>query len=81
MTTEPGHQNAKNQTTRARGQLYVLIAQFRKEAQQTTDPEVSSLFATSAEVIAGLARSFREYENQQDDDNGSDTGPGCLPTS
>jgi hypothetical protein len=80
MIHDQSHHNGKNQTARARGQLYVLITQFRKEAQQSSNSEISTIFAMSAEVMAGLARSFREYEGRASneeirDDNPSDCSP------
>ncbi len=78
MVLPSDHDQSRNQTTRARGQLYVLLTQFRKEAVQSNDAEVSGMFLTAAEVIAGLARSFREYERHTQPDNSEDaSGSDC----
>ncbi len=55
--------DARRRTIYARGKLYDLIAQFRREAASTDDPKARSIFEFAAEVVAGLARAFRDYED------------------
>lgn len=49
-------------TLKARSKLYELIVQFRMDATEVTDPKAQLLFEFSAEMLAGMARSFREYD-------------------
>lgn len=49
-------------TLKARSKLYELIVQFRMDATEVSDPKAQLLFEFSAEVLAGIARSFREYD-------------------
>lgn len=54
-------------TSRARQYLYDLIALFRKDAEESTDIQTQSIFEFAAEVIAGLARAFRQHEAEMSD--------------
>lgn len=49
-------------TLKARSKLYELIVQFRMDAAELSDPKAQLLFEFSAEILAGMARSFREYD-------------------
>ena len=49
-------------TLKARSKLYELIVQFRMDAAEVTDSKAQLLFEFSAEILAGMARSFREYD-------------------
>jgi hypothetical protein len=49
-------------TLKARSKLYELIVQFRMDATEVSDPKAQLLFEFSAEILAGMARSFREYD-------------------
>lgn len=49
-------------TLKARSKLYELIVQFRMDAAEAGDPKAQLLFEFSAEILAGMARSFREYD-------------------
>lgn len=53
-------------TLKARSKLYELIVQFRMDATETGDPKAQMLFEFSAEILAGMARSFREYDENPD---------------
>lgn len=50
--------------TQARNQLYQLLASLRKDAERASDPSTQTVFEFSAEVIAGLARALRRYEDE-----------------
>jgi hypothetical protein len=54
-------------TTQARQYLYNLIAVFRKDAEESTDNRTQSFFEFAADVIAGLARAFRQHEAEMSD--------------
>ena len=54
-------------TSRARQYLYDLIALFRKDAEHSADIRSRSMFEFAAEVIAGLARAFRQHEAEMAD--------------
>lgn len=53
-------------TLKARSKLYELIVQFRMDATEVSDPKAQLLFEFSAEILAGMARSFREYDENPD---------------
>lgn len=50
-------------TVRARAQLYELIAGLRKEAAATDDPKARTMFEFATEVVVGLVRAFRNYDD------------------
>lgn len=52
-------------TTRARGTLYELIARFRKDAASTDDQEAQSVFEFAAEIVAGLSRALRQFQERR----------------
>lgn len=45
----------------ARERLHDLLVSFRKDGLKLDNPQVSALFETSAEVLAGLERAFEYY--------------------
>lgn len=53
-------------TLKARSKLYELIVQFRMDAAEVNDSKAQLLFEFSAEILAGIARSFREYDENPD---------------
>jgi hypothetical protein len=54
-------------TLKARSKLYELIVQFRMDASTASDPKAQVLFEFSAEILAGMARSFREFDESRND--------------
>ena len=56
-------------TLKARSKLYELIVQFRMDAAEVSDSKTQLLFEFSAEILAGMARSFREYDENPDHPN------------
>lgn len=54
-------------TLNARSKLYDLIVQFRQDAARLSDPKAKLLFEFSAEMLAGMARSFRNLEDDNAD--------------
>jgi hypothetical protein len=56
--------NPQQKIAQARNQLYQLLASLRKDAEKASDPNTQTVFEFSAEVIAGLARALRRYEDE-----------------
>ncbi len=56
---------AQERTTEARSLLYNLIVRFRKDAAKTDDKEAKSVFEFAAEIIAGLTRGFRKFQERR----------------
>ncbi|MBZ0296560.1 MAG: hypothetical protein K8L99_28625 [Anaerolineae bacterium] len=61
-----------NKSLEARGQLYRLITSLRKDANQFKDPKSQTMFKMAAEVAAGLARAFRDFEKEIAPDDGDE---------
>ena len=53
----------------ARSSLYHLIVRFRKYSESADDIGGRTIFRVAAEVLGGLARAFKNYENNIDEQN------------
>lgn len=56
--------DTRQRTNEARSVLYPLIARFRKDAAEANNQAVRSIFEFAAEVLAGLTRAFRQFEEE-----------------
>jgi hypothetical protein len=73
IMSPPRHEGAERyrdpelnrKTLKARSKLYELIVQFRMDASTASDPKAQMLFEFSAEVLAGMARAFREFDESR----------------
>lgn len=68
-------QKEQRRTLQARAKLYRLIATFRREAKETTNPETRSLLEFAAETIAGLVSELKHREEQTKAQDKSDNVP------
>ena len=66
--SENEEKTTHKRTTEARSRLYRLIAQFRKNAEQTDDPRTRTIFEYAVEIMVGLVTAFRKYEDLIDED-------------
>ncbi len=69
IITEDENQFTHKRTTQARSSLYRLIARFRKNSEKADDIGGRTIFRFAAEVLSGLARAFKTYEKNVDDQN------------
>ena len=43
-----------------------LIAQLREDVVKVDEPQLKAMFETAAEVLTGLAKAFRDYEQKNE---------------
>lgn len=53
-------------TQRVKGMFADLIAHLREDIEKIDEPQAKAMFETSAEVIAGLKKTFEHYEDQNE---------------
>ncbi len=49
-----------------RERLDALVSDLRRDIGRTDDPQFKALFETTAEVLIGLAKAFRDYEGKHE---------------
>jgi hypothetical protein len=53
-------------TTHISNKLDELIDHLREDIQKVEDPKAQALFETAAEVLAGLKKAFKDYEEKSE---------------
>jgi hypothetical protein len=43
-----------------------LIARLRADVEKVEEPKLKAMFETSAEVLGGLTKAFRDYERKNE---------------
>ncbi|MFW5708822.1 MAG: hypothetical protein ACOCX5_01245 [Chloroflexota bacterium] len=56
--------SAQQRNVRSRRALYTLIVRFRRISNHAEDMETRTIYAFAAEVISGLTRALRQFENR-----------------
>ena len=51
-------------TRRLRGRMRELVDQLRDDMTKVKEPQARAMFETTAEVLAGLAKAFDDYEKK-----------------
>ena len=54
--------DAKVHTANLRSQMEELIDHLRKDVSMVDDPRAKAVFETSAEVLVGLTKALRDYD-------------------
>ena len=62
MTAHETSHDAKVHTARLREETEQLIAHLRRDVTMVDDPAAKAMFETSAEVLAGLIKTWHDYE-------------------
>jgi hypothetical protein len=58
--------NPIHHTQRMQQRFQELIDHLRSDVEKVDDPRFRAMFETSAEVIGGLAKAFRDYEQKNE---------------
>ena len=56
--------NPVHHTQKIRNRMRRLIDHLRKDVGRIREPKAQALFETSAEVLTGLMKAFRDYEKK-----------------
>jgi hypothetical protein len=59
--------NPTHHTRKIKVRMHRLIDHLRKDVGKITEPKAQALFETSAEVLTGLVRAFKDYENKAEE--------------
>ena len=54
--------NTMHHTQKIKARMRQLIEHLREDVGKVTEPKAQALFETSAEVLTGLVKAFKDYE-------------------
>jgi hypothetical protein len=58
--------NPRHHTQNMQRRLQEIIGHLRSEIDKVDEPQLKAMFETSAEVLSGLAKAFRDYEEKNE---------------
>jgi hypothetical protein len=64
--TSPVDNDPKHHTQKMRQQLDETIAHLREDISKVDEPQFKAMFETAAEVLGGLVKAFRDYEQKNE---------------
>jgi uncharacterized membrane-anchored protein YhcB (DUF1043 family) len=56
----------RHHTQKMQRKLHEIIDHLRKDIEKVDEPQLKAMFETSAEVLAGLAKAFHDYEQKNE---------------
>ena len=56
--------NPRHHTAQMAARLEETIAHLREDVQKVDEPQAKAMFETSAEVLQGLVKAFRDYDSK-----------------
>jgi hypothetical protein len=59
-------QNPLHHTQKMRQRLKEIIDHLRQDIDKVDEPQFKAMFETSAEVLGGLVKAFRDYEENNE---------------
>jgi uncharacterized membrane-anchored protein YhcB (DUF1043 family) len=59
-------QDPRHHTQNMQRKLHEIIDHLREDIEKVDEPQLKAMFETSAEVLAGLAKAFRDYEQKNE---------------
>jgi uncharacterized membrane-anchored protein YhcB (DUF1043 family) len=57
---------ARNHTQKMQKRLNDTITDLRQDLEQVEEPKLKAMFETSAEVLGGLVKAFKDYEQKNE---------------
>ena len=58
--------NPRHHTQQMAHRLEELVQHLREDIKKVDEPQLQALFETSAEVLSGLVKAFRDYERKNE---------------
>jgi hypothetical protein len=58
--------NPLHHTRQMQQRLEEVVAHLREDVEKVDEPQFRAMFETSAEVIGGLVKAFRDYEQKNE---------------
>jgi len=62
----PDDGDPRHHTQKMQRRLEQTIAHLREDIEKVDEPKLKAMFETSAEVLGGLVRAFRDYEQKNE---------------
>jgi hypothetical protein len=62
MDVHETSRDAKVHTAKLRQEMQALIGHLRRDVSLVDEPRAKALFETSAEVLEGLVKTYRDYD-------------------
>jgi uncharacterized membrane-anchored protein YhcB (DUF1043 family) len=56
----------RHHTQKMQKKLHEIIDHLREDIQKVDEAQLKAMFETSAEVLSGLAKAFRDYEQKNE---------------
>jgi hypothetical protein len=58
--------DSRHHTQKMRKALQEIRTHLRQDIQKVDEPQLKAMFETSAEVLSGLERAFKDYEQKNE---------------
>jgi len=65
MTSE-ADRDPRHHTQNMQARFQETIDHLREDVEKVDEPQLKAMFETSAEVLAGLVKAFRDYEQKNE---------------
>jgi uncharacterized membrane-anchored protein YhcB (DUF1043 family) len=56
----------RHQTQKMQQKLQAIMNHLREDTEKVDEPQLKAMFETSAEVLGGLIKAFRDYEQKNE---------------
>jgi hypothetical protein len=66
QNVQSGESNPQHHTQKVSARFQELIDHLRSDIEKVDDPRAKAMFETSAEVLGGLQKAFRDYEQKNE---------------
>ena len=66
MPADDSDIDAVHRTQRMKMRLEETVKHLRQDIPKVEDPQLKAMFETSAEVLTGLVKAFRDYEQKNE---------------
>lgn len=66
MNVHETSRDAKVHTANLRSEMQALVDHLRKDIEMVDDPRAKAVFETSAEVIGGLMKTLRDFDDSKE---------------
>jgi hypothetical protein len=64
--TSDEQRDPRHHTQKMRQRLEEIRAHLREDINKVDEPQLKAMFETAAEVLGGLAKAFRDYEQKNE---------------
>jgi uncharacterized membrane-anchored protein YhcB (DUF1043 family) len=66
MATAAAERDPRHQTQKVQKRLQEIRDHLREDIEKVDEPQLKAMFETSAEVLGGLIKAFRDYEQKNE---------------